>query len=38
MIEVKNLSFAYGKREILRDVSFKAESGKDVNEYYGNND
>ena len=30
MIEVKNLSFAYGKREILRDVSFKAESGEIV--------
>ena len=30
MIEVKNLSFAYGKREILRDVSFKADSGEIV--------
>lgn len=36
MIEVKNLSFAYGKREILRDVSFKAESGEIVG-ILGNN-
>lgn len=36
MIEVKNLSFAYGKRDILRDVSFKAESGEIVG-ILGNN-
>ena len=36
MLEVKNLSFAYGKREILRDVSFKAESGEIVG-ILGNN-
>ena len=36
MIEVKNLSFAYGKREILRDVSFKADSGEIVG-ILGNN-
>ena len=36
MIEVKNLSFAYGKREVLRDVSFKAESGEIVG-ILGNN-
>ena len=36
MIEVKNLSFAYGKREKLRDVSFKAESGEIVG-ILGNN-
>ena len=36
MIEVKNLSFAYGKREILRDVSFRAESGEIVG-ILGNN-
>ena len=36
MIEVKNLSFAYGRREILRDVSFKAESGEIVG-ILGNN-
>lgn len=36
MIEVKNLSFAYGKREILRDISFKAESGEIVG-ILGNN-
>ena len=36
MIEVKNLSFAYGKRDILRDVSFKAASGEIVG-ILGNN-
>jgi len=36
MIEVKNLSFSYGKQEILKDVSFTAEAGECVG-IMGNN-
>lgn len=30
MIEVKNLTMSYGKREVLKDISFKIENGKTV--------
>ena len=36
MIEIKNISFAYGKNEILRDVTFAAEAGECVG-ILGNN-
>ena len=36
MIEVKNLSFSYGEREILHGVSFSAENGELVG-ILGNN-
>lgn len=36
MIEVKNISFAYGKNEVLRDISFCTKSGECVG-ILGNN-
>jgi len=30
MIDVKNLTMSYGKREVLKDISFKIENGKTV--------
>lgn len=30
MIEVKHLSMSYGKREVLKDISFKIEDGKTI--------
>ncbi len=30
MIEVKNLTMSYGKREVLKDISFKINNGKTV--------
>ena len=28
MVEVKNLSFSYGERPVLSDISFRAEEGE----------
>jgi len=36
MIEIKNLSFAYGKNQVLSDISFSAEAGECVG-ILGNN-
>ena len=36
MIEVKNISYAYGKTEVLKDISFKVEPGQCVG-ILGNN-